>query len=153
MLMDKIEVLIESRVKGSDCTHCFVVPGSENMIDLVHPLTGRTVIYGRTLKDVREEPGYETAELMLVDDFLREKAARQDTPITWEETSEEKFHEMLEVLPPAAMSNGGFLVGEPWDHHALTGAPRYAAYKQINDQYYAASRPLTKREFKEEVQS
>ena len=66
---------------------------------------------------------------------------------------QDKFHEMLEVLPPAAMSNGGFLVGEPWDHHALTGAPRYGAYKQINSQYYVANRPLTKREFKEEVQS
>ena len=151
MLMDKIEVQLESRLKASDCTHCFAVPGGQSMIDLVHPLTGRTVIYGRTLEDVRDQPGYENAELMLVDDFLREKAARQDTPITWTETTEAKFYYGLECLPPAAMSNGGFLVGEPWDHHALTGAPRYQAYNQINSQYYVASRPLTKREFKKEV--
>ena len=153
MLTEKIERLAESRITASDCTHCFAVPGGQNMIDLVHPMTGRTVIYGRTLKDVREQPGYEKAELMLVDDFLRDKAARQDTPILWQETTEEKFHEMLEVLPPAIMENGGFLVGEPWDHHALTAAPRYAAYKQVGDRYYTANRPMTRKEFKKEVQS
>lgn len=141
-------------VSVSDCTHCFAVPGADNMIDLVHPVTGKTVIYGKTLEDVRQEKGregYEKAELMLVDEFLRQKAARQDTPITWEETTEEKFHEMLEVLPPAAWENGGFLVGEPWDHHALTGAPRYAGYRELDGKYYAASRPLTRAEFKREV--
>ena len=36
--MNKIEALVESRVKASDCTHCFAVPSGDNMIDLVHPL-------------------------------------------------------------------------------------------------------------------
>ena len=139
-------------IKAPDCTHCFAVPGGQSIIDLVHPVTGLTVIYGRTLEEVQREPGYEKAERMLVDDFLRDKAASQDTPITWTETTHEKFYEMLECLPPAAMNNGGFLVGEPWDHHALTGAPRYAGYKQIGDQYYAANRPMTRKEFKEEIQ-
>ena len=138
-------------LKTSDYTHCFAVPGGQSMIDLVHPLTGRTTIYNRTLDEVRQEQGYEKAELILIDDFLRDKAATQDTPIIWTETTQEKFYEMLECLPPAAMKNGGFLVGEPWDHHALTGQPRYAAYKEVGESFLCASRPMTRNEFLKEV--
>ena len=146
----KIDKLV-NRINLKDCENCFAVPGSDNMIDVVHPITGKTVIYGRTLEEVRQMPGYEKAELMTVDAFCRDKAERQDTPITWTETTQEKFYEMLEVLPPAAMKNGGFLVGEPWDHHALTGRPRYAAYKEIEEKFFAASRPMTRQEFEKEV--
>ena len=150
---DKIETLITNRIKASDCKYCFAVPGGHAMIDLVHPVTGRTVIYGKTLDECRKEQGNELAELMLVDDFCKAKAARQDAPIAWTETTEEKYWEMLEVLPPAGMKNGGFLVGEPWDHHATTGRPRYAAYKQVDDSFFVANRPITKEEFLKEFSS
>ena len=130
---------------------CFAVPGSSSMIDVIHPVTGKTLIYGKTLDDVRAEPGYEKAERMSVDDFCTAKASRQDTPITWTETTEEKFWDMLEVLPPAARFNGGFLVGEPWDHHAITGQPRFAAYREQFDKFYVASRPMTRTEFRAEL--
>jgi hypothetical protein len=121
------------------------------MVDLVHPLTDKTLIYGKTLDDVRAEPGYEKAERMAVDDFCKAKANRQDMAITWTETTKGKYWDMLEVLPPAAMSNGGFLVGEPWDHHATTGQPRFSAYREQFDKFYVANRPMTRKEFKAEL--
>ena len=33
-----------------------------------------------------------------------------------DEVPEEKYYEMLEVLPPEAMASNAFLVGEPDDH-------------------------------------
>ena len=147
----KIKQHEEARLNLRDCENCFAVPGSDSMIDVVHPTTGKTVIYGRTLEEVRQQLGYEKAELMTVDGFCQAKAERQDTPITWTETTKEKFYEMLEVLPPATMKNGGFLVGEPWDHHALTGRPRYAAYKEREEKFFVASRPMTRQEFEKEI--
>jgi len=119
------------------------------MIDLVHPLTGKTAIYGKTLEDCQADPDYAGAERMTIEEFCQSKAATQDTPISWEPVTEERYWDMLEVLPPAAMGHGGFLVGEPWDHHALTGRPRYAAYRCRGDVYETASRPMTIKEFRE----
>ena len=41
---------------------------------------------------------------------------------------EERYREMMECLPPAAYRRDGFLVGEPQDHDAETGEPRYEAF-------------------------
>ncbi len=73
---------------------------------------------------------------------------------------------MLEVLPPAAYLpvaetgyfptvTHGFLVGEPWDHCAATGAPRFSAFikrgytgvKDSDAKFYEANRPMTRKEF------
>lgn len=114
---------------------CFAIPG-ETIIDIVDPATERTCIYGRTLDEVRAEEGYASAIKMRVDDFCKDKAARQDAESKeWEETTEEKYYDMLNVLPPAAMCNGAFLVGEPWDHHAVTGRPRFSCYRMTNFQH------------------
>ena len=72
-------------------------------------------------------------------------------PIEWHETTREKYWEMLEVLPPAAMGGGGFLVGEPWDHHAITGQPRFAGYAEKQGKYWEADRPMTRKEFAAEM--
>lgn len=88
---------------------------------------------------------------MSVENFSKAKAVRQDTPIVWTETTHEKFYYMLEVLPPAKMSGGGFLVGEPCDHHSLTGRPRYSAYAEREGRYFVANRPLTVAEFMAEM--
>jgi hypothetical protein len=138
---------VETQVKLSQCTHCFAVPGSDSMIDVIHPITGKTLTYGNTLDEVRARPGDENAEIMLIDDFCNAKAKRQDSPIIWQETTEEKYFEMLEVLPPAYMAGGAFLVGEPWDHHARTGEPRFQAFRHT-DKYLVANRPVTRNELK-----
>jgi hypothetical protein len=124
---------------------CYAVPGSDTLIDMIDPTTDRTCVYGRTLEDVqREDPG---AVRMTYEAWAHAKAARQNTPITWAPTTAERYQEMLDVLPPAAYRANGFLVGEPWDHETLTGAPRYQAFRCTLGRYSVASRPLTRREF------
>ncbi len=44
-----------------------------------------------------------------------------------------------------------FLVGEPYDHDALSGEPRYQGFRQTSAGYFASSRPMTITEFRAEV--
>lgn len=133
----------------ADCVECYAVPGGDSMIDVIHPTTGLTVYGNKTLEQVQEEhPG---AVRMLVDQFCKEKAQRQRAPITWSSVTEEKYVEMLEVLPPAMWVGRWFLVGEPWDHDAGNGQPRFAAYCAHGGKYYTASRPITRKEMQEQI--
>lgn len=146
-LEEKITMYVEGQAIP-DPTECFAVPGENHIIDVINPLTDKTAIYGRTLDEVRKQPGNEKAERMSIDQFCKDKAARQNTPIGWREITEEKYHEMLEVLPPIEWTTRGFMVSEPCDHHALTGKPRYGAYVTIGHRFFTASRPLTREEFR-----
>lgn len=130
-----------------DCTEAFAVPGESHLIDCRHPERGTSWIEGETLEEIRQR--YPGAEVVNIEDWCKAKGARQDTPIEWADITEEQYNEALECLPPAAMSAGGFLVGEPSDHHAGTGAPRFAAYFRQGQQFVASSRPLTRKEFAE----
>lgn len=129
-----------------DCTTAFAVPGSSSIIDCIHPVTGRSWINGESLEQIRLR--YPGAEIVNIADFCAAKAQRQDSPIQWSEVTADDYEEMLCVLPPAAMMGGGFLVGEPCDHHATSGQPRYRAYIKRAGQYLVASRPMTVKEFK-----
>ena len=146
MTTDKIVAYVEGQ-PVSEPSECIAVKGL-TMIDVINPDTDLTAIYGKTLDECRQEKGYENAERMTIDEFCQSKAQAQDTPIAWEPTTEERHDEMLGCLPPAAYGVNGFLVGEPWDHHALTGRPRYQAFIHNGDQYLVSSRPMTKAEFK-----
>jgi hypothetical protein len=133
-------------VSLDDCTEAFAVPGGDSLIDLVHPVTKRSTINGQTLEEIRKR--YPDAQIVSIEEFSAAKAARQDAPVEWLETTEERYNEMLEVLPPAFYGNQGFLVGEPWDHHATTGQPRYQAFRCVAGKYYVSSRAMTRAEFK-----
>jgi hypothetical protein len=125
----------------TDCVDCWAVPGANSIIDVIHPVTGRTWINGNTPAEMlAREP---RAVRMVLSDWLAEKAARQQTPITWTQTTEATYREMLDVLPPAAWVAGYFLVGEPTDHCAATGAPRFQGYRETAGRYFASSRPIT----------
>lgn len=148
---------VRSRIKDgqftmSDCVWCFAVPGANSIIDVLHPLTGRTLHYGHTLEDVRSGKDRHEAEpnaiKMLVDDHCKAKAARQDSPIEWEPISEERYNEWFECLPPAGYGHQAFLVGEPSDHHAGNGQPRFQACRKRDGKFEASTRPLTRAEFK-----
>ena len=137
----------------SDCTHCVAVRGSSTMIDVIRPDgSGRTWYANQTLEEIRaravngyeSERDYDQAEIMTIDEFCEDKAKRQDTPIEWIEITEEQYWYYLEALPPIDRSNGKFLVGEPSDHHALTGQPRYQACREVDGKYYQSNRPLTR---------
>ena len=64
--------------------------------------------------------------------------------LTVEEVTEERYYEMLGVLPPERMSGGAFLVGEPVD--AANGQFRYDYYFALDGRYYHGGL-LTTREF------
>jgi len=128
---------------------CFVVPGDLcQIIDTVNPQTGRSTIRGETLAQVRErEPG---AVIMPLADWIEAKTKAQDQPGVWVPVSEEKYWRMLEVLPPAAQFAYAFLVGEATDHHAASGQPRFACYRERDGAFEEYSRPMTHREFEAE---
>lgn len=131
---------------GREITHCFASVVRDTIIDVINPDTGLSAINRKNLDDCRKE--YPDAELMTIQAWCENKAARQDTPIELQSTTQEQYWEMLEVLPPAFMALGCFLVGEAMDHHALTGQPRYSAYFQVGNHYSVANRPLTVLEMK-----
>jgi len=137
------------QIKYTDCRECFASKSRGTVIDVIHPDTGLTLIYGKSLADCRDE--YPDAERTTLDAFCAWKAEAQRTPIEWSESSEDDYHDMMNVLPPALMVAGGFLVGEPWDHDALSGKPRYQAFRHRSGRYEVASRPMTRDEFREAI--
>ena len=70
--------------------------------------------------------------------------AMDANPDLWIDTTEDMFDEMLEVLPPAAMGGGAFLVGEPMTHND-NGEAVYACFARVNGAFQA--RYMTRREF------
>jgi hypothetical protein len=67
------------------------------------------------------------------------------------ECSEERYEEMLGILPPALWLAKGFLVGEPHDHRScrVTGqfAPTFAAFFEHKGKHYEGD-PMTFAEFR-----
>ena len=124
---------------------CVYVPGSHTVIDLLRA-NGLTACFGESLDQVRKR--YPGAEICRFRDWRVNKGNEQDGPVTWTETTEREFMRALEVLPPAIMERGGFLLGEPFDHHAMTGQPRYAAYVKRGGRFFAASRHMTEDQFR-----
>jgi hypothetical protein len=126
-------------------TYCFAIPGANSMIDTVHPMTGRGMWSGETLEQVQaRNPG---AVQMPIEEWKAAKGARQDQPVTWNTVTKEHYEEMLNVLPPERMARGAFLVGEPADHHAVSGLPRYTLLRRGGCGYQESSRPVTVDEF------
>lgn len=141
----------QKQISYNDCKDCFAVPGNLSMIDVVNPFTGLTACFNRSIEDVQKQ--YPGAVKMTIEEFCALKSAAQRTPVVWVDTTQEKFWEMLEVLPPAAWvrgktGSGAFLVGEPTDHDAGNGQPRFQAYWQRGDVFLASNRPVTRSEFK-----
>ena len=131
------------------CEDCFVSKKKGTIIDVIFPPTGKTLINGNSLDEVRKE--YPDAEKMSVDEFCAWKSSQQRTPISWSETTEAEYWDMLGVLPPAIYEKGGFMVGEAYDHDAITNQPRYSAYRKRGEVFERASRPLTIAEYKDQT--
>lgn len=151
MTRHKTETQPPSLQGGEDCEQCYVSKAQRIIIDVIRD-DGLTFFQGKTFEQVRRENP--DAEKMSVDAFCQWLAEQQRTPIEWQETTKEKFMYMLEVLPPAAGASFGyqaFLVGEPWDHDALNGRPRYQAYRKWGESYQVSNRPITVTEFMQEV--
>lgn len=65
----------------------------------------------------------------------------------WIKVTEARYWEMLEVLPPEAQTGFGFLVGEATDHNAQ-GRPRFAAFVEVQGQFFESAEPMTIADFK-----
>ena len=139
------------QITSMDCVECYAVPGESSMIDSIHPVSGRTWYGGyATLEEVRAtSPDYAGAVRMTIEEFLDAKVDKQRTPISWHVTTREVFDRMLECLPPELWLDGGFLVGEPADHCAATGKPRFDGFRKRGEVYESTNRPVTEAEFRE----
>lgn len=127
----------------------YAIPGEDHILDTINPVTGLTSVYGKTEAQVKAESPL--AVRMSWEDWRMAASKRQQTPIYWMRTTQHKYNEMLEVLPPIDWRSGAFLVGEPTDHDFGTGQPRYQAYRELGGFYYASSRPITRTELKKEL--
>lgn len=136
----------ECKQMTTEFTEVFAIPGQSSIIDGIHPVTGLSLICGETLEQVRERhPG---AQRMQWEDWRAARAAEQNSPVEWLASDAEQYHEMLNILPPAAWVAGAFLVGEPTDHDMATGCARFQMYRHRGEAYEASSRPVTVREFR-----
>lgn len=123
----------------------YVQPNAKHLIDTIDDATGLTTICKETFAQVRER--FPDAQVVDVDQWCEEKQREQLAPITWQDTSEETYWEMLEVLPPERMAGGTFLVGEPMDHLASTGEATFEMFRKQGAKFCVASRPVTIAEF------
>ena len=64
----------------------------------------------------------------------------------WKKTTEERYNATLDHMMPTAMTDCGFLVGEPDDHNAER-QPRFAAFVKINGEFFESTAPITINEF------
>ena len=128
----------------------FAVPGEGNIIDTVVPGPCElSRINGETLEEIQVR--YPGAVMVSMASWLEEKAKAQNTPVQWFPVTEEAYMYGLEVLPPVGWEGDAFMTGEPTDHCAKTGQPRYQAYKSYEGKRFTSSRPMTLREFQETV--
>ena len=128
------------------CAWCKCFVANDELLDFAHPHTDRSQFNNLTLEEMQRI--YPGAEIVNYNDFKAAKAARQDAePREWKEVTKERYMDMLEVLPPAAMRRWAFLVGEPYDHHAGTGRPRFACFKREGGNHYELSCHITHAEF------
>lgn len=70
----------------------------------------------------------------------------------WKHSTESRYWDMLEALPPAEMNSLGFLLGEAADHRTctVTGrvAERFSAFVRIDGKFYESVQPLTVVEYR-----
>jgi hypothetical protein len=135
------------------CVDCYAVPGEGHIIDAIDPTTGLTFHYQKSAAAVlAANPG---AIRLPLEDWSKARAVLQRTPIIWDPTTADQYDAMLGCLPPIDWTPAGFLVGEPDDHDAGNGQPRFRAYRYIGTgttpRYYRSSRPLTRAEFTREL--
>lgn len=140
----KVAALVESQQQQE---RCIASKAQGTIIDMLRH-DGRTACFGQTLEEVRARPGYEDAEVMPLSEWKTWKAERQDAPIKWDPVSEEHYTDALEALPPIDWGSRGFLLGEPSDHHALSGRPRFRAFLRTPDGLFISSRPITRHEWR-----
>ena len=85
-----------------DNRRCFASKAKQTIIDILRT-DGITMCFGSTIDEIRQR--YPDDEEMFVDDFCDWMDEQQRTPITWMSTTEDRFNEMLGVLPPTNLTS------------------------------------------------
>jgi len=74
------------------------------------------------------------------------------TTMTWREISEDRYDEMLGMLPPASHRADGFLLGEQYSHRlcTVTGKPAqtWLAFVTAGGRFFEGSQAITTAEFR-----
>lgn len=123
----------------------FVRPGDFSSIIDCATAEGVSGVRGETLAEIQVR--YPNAALVRFEDWYAESQQHHRQPGYWMTTTEARYFDMLNVLPPAAMTAGAFLVGEASDHHGAAGRPRFACYRTNGTAFDTYSRPMSHAEF------
>jgi hypothetical protein len=130
-------------------TEAYIVPGQPYAVDLIDPDTGLTLHGGLDEAELRaSSPEYKNAVRVSLEAWQRQRGEEQRTPITWSEITEQEYDDALCVLPPLEYTRSGFMMGEPYDHEADTGRPRFSGYRTDGNSFERSSRPMTRDEFR-----
>lgn len=133
------------KINGLEVTHVFTEPNKTCIVNFCHPQMEQEKIQ-EELKTLRIN--WPNTILMTWEEFDNQAYKLQNTELKMEEITEERYFELMECLPPAAMEHNKFLVGEPWDHCVKTGKPRFQMCVTSGGKHYASDRPVTKEEYK-----
>ena len=88
-------------MKASEIIEYFWNPGDSNAIDCVHPDTGRSLVNGYTLDEIRER--YPNAIVTGIEPILEAEANKfKSAPVR---SDRESWNYMLNVLPPMHWKN------------------------------------------------
>lgn len=104
------------------------------------PLT-RQLTYTQALAVVREQMPDESHTIISNVAWSLAQRSLAIAP-TWKEVSAERYDEMLNILPPLAWSEKGFLVSEPFSQ-TVDGQTTYAAFVHHAGRYYEAEGSIT----------
>jgi len=73
-------------------------------------------------------------------------------PVYFKPCTEDRYNEMLNMMPPAVFTSSGFMVGEAWTHRECeinnTVLPAFAAFVRLHGQHYESTGPMTIPEFR-----
>lgn len=138
-------------------THALAEPGGP-LIDVLRP-DGTTYYTRETLEQVRASR-YPQAEVVIIDEWIAERAEVQHRPIEWREVPAHEAERMRgEVFPAAFGPRGAFLMGEPANHSYRNGAPMFDAFRATSWNEYGdpltwegSNRAITKAEFIAEME-
>jgi hypothetical protein len=65
----------------------------------------------------------------------------------WKPCTKARYWEMLEILPPAVMGGGAFMVGEPINHDAQ-GQPTFRGFKKVEGgKFFETVNPMNIQDF------
>ena len=121
--------------------YCFANINDHCIDDLINMETKTGVYSKKSIPELQKDNP--TAKVMKISEWSQIRHNRQNTPVQWVASTAANYDYALGCLPPIAYNGSGFLIGEPYDHDALTGKPRFTAHIMRGDKFFKSDRPMT----------